>query len=289
MSPLAIGFGGDRDSQDLADARQDPRAKTEGKPAALLDFFAALREIERNVMTTRLGLAELALVDATDERRGTLRPETAGQRAEFARIEIANDYPYLHSNAICSLHHALDTLVRTLVPVATEMVQKAVFDHISSRLEDHVASELESLDEASRDAITQAVRGYIDEELVPGPERPIGPISARYEEPLSAVHLGEREDAPIPSEMKEALSEILQLRNAMVHNAGRVNAKMLARAPSLRARYGVGDLVRPTSLELRRYYAATNVYAAEIMHRFGRDFTEPPDLEQWTLYRPLGM
>jgi hypothetical protein len=76
------------------------------------------------------------------------------------------------------------------------------------------------------------------------------------------------------------------LRDVWVHRAGRVDARALDQAPTLRERYQEGQFVRFTADDYRTYSAALRCYGEEVI---GRLIPPAPEhrvvLSDWRLYR----
>jgi CubicO group peptidase (beta-lactamase class C family) len=84
---------------------------------------------------------------------------------------------------------------------------------------------------------------------------------------------------PIPTDLDEALTEVVALRHVLAHRAGRVDRRAVKQAPTLR--YADGDLVRIPRDEYRRYSAALWTYGEEVIHRLMKDLAPAPSLHSW--------
>lgn len=283
-------------------ARRDPRLEREDG-AVGAEFYDEIEEAERVRGLGILGLHELKLTLERKERElgvnhddSNLTPQQAStlqaywERAESARIEIANDYAALNAQALIAMHSALDALVDGFAPAMREIRVDAFSEEISRRVNETEPELVAKIDPEKREMIDEALRTVVDAQL---PELEVlrGSGASRYERRLASVGLGVPDVRPIPDDLDQALTELGAIRNVLVHRGGRIDSTARKQAPSLR--YREGQLVRVTRAEYRTYSAAINCYAAEIVFRPLRSWPEAsdgdgPDLASWRKYCRLG-
>lgn len=298
FTPIGEDRLGELARSQIHSTRIDPCLERSGG-AAIVDFWAALEEAERTRLLGIWGLREVAQALEREEARiGVTRDtakredqlqilQAAWERAELARLELANEHPHLNAGALISLNSALDALVEELAPplraLRIDLLAQEVFERAEQR-EPEAANELSA---DVRDALQTAVRATLDKTIVPKLPRLTGSGVERYERLLADVGLGAPADRAIPDELNEALTELGALRDVLIHRAGRVDGRALDQAPSLR--YADGELVRIKNAAYRKYSAAVRCYANEILFRGIRSWPEVsdadgPDLERWRDY-----
>lgn len=283
-------------------ARSDPRLSRE-RGAALADFWDAMEEAERVHMLGILGMHELVgVLDREEQRLGASRsqpdlpPNTAAhlqafwERAEMARLELANGTPHLNAQALISMNSALDALVEELVPAVRDVRRRGLVEAMLSDVKARVPAFAELADEV-RERIESVVEDFIDDRL-PKAERLRESGARRYERVLGGAGLAAPRDRPIPPDLDCALTELGALRDVLIHRSGRVDARARKQAPSLA--YGDGQMVRIGDEDLRVYSAAVRCYAAEVQYRLFRGWMDlpdeaVPDLARWRDYRRLGV
>jgi hypothetical protein len=264
------------------------------------DFWAAIAEAERNHFLGVLGLHELlGALEREEQRLDVSHDEdipadvarslqAAWERAEMARVEIANGHPHLNAEALLSMNSALDALVDEWVPAMRAIRVRWLADQWFGLAESKAPQVARKLTSEQQEAIREALRGTLTEKLLTDLEPLRGSGLGRYEPRLAQEGLGEPADRPIPEDLSEALAELGAIRDVLVHRAGRIDEKGLQQAPSLD--YEDGELVRLTPEDYRRYSAAINCYAAEILFRSVRDWPEAsdeedgPNLAKWRGY-----
>lgn len=285
-------------------ARRDPRLGRR-RGAMVADFWDAMEEAERIRMLGVMGLHELQhTLEREEHRLGLSRSDddlptdvaanlqASWERAEMARIEIANGHPHLNAQALLSMNSALDALVEEFVPSMRSIRLDWLTHQMFQRAEEKEPEAARRLTLEMREHLIDAVRSLIADDLVPKLKGLHGSGVARYETRLAQEGLGAPSDRPIPNDLDEALAELGAVRDVLVHRAGRVDARALQQAPSLR--YEDGELVRISSAEFRTYSAAVRCYAAEILFRSIRHWPEAsderdaPDLPGWRGYYRIG-
>ena len=302
---------GDLARAQIEAARRDPRLDR-AKGATVVDFWDACEEAERVRLLGILGLQELTRTLARHERELGVRRDdpnlapnvkatlqAAWERAESARAEIANGHPYLSAQALISLNSALDALVEDFAPAMRAiriqaMREQAVRTVEGAQPEAFAAAKAQLGADRFETAIhvLKQAMGQTIGDMFPKEERLYGSGADRYERVLRAARLDAPGDRPIPQDLDMALTELGALRDVLIHRGGRVDARALKQAPSLR--YADGDFVRISPDDYRTYSAAINCYAAEINYRVVRswpgvtDATHGPRLDHWRDYRRIG-
>lgn len=119
-----------------------------------------------------------------------------------------------------------------------------------------------------------------------------GSGARRYEALPAQKGFGAPADRPVSPDLDRALAELGALRDALVHRAGRVDARALQQAPALP--YEDDDLVRVSDDDYRTCSATIRCYAMEISFRSIRrwpkvsDAQDGPDLAGWRGYCRIG-
>lgn len=286
-------------------ARRDPRTDRP-RGSLVQDFWSAVEEAERARTFGIAGLHSLTEALKREEQRlgvrrddsdldtgKSSRLQTAWERAEMARAEIASQHPQLNAQALVSIVSALDALVEELAPAMRSVLADVSVEDAMSYADHEAPEAAAKLDDRVRKVIRSRMVKTVTERLA-GPEAPRGPGSERYESVLKAVGLGAPPDRPVPEDLDLALAEVNALRDVLVHRAGRIDARALRKAPSLSARYKEGELIRLDRDDWRRYSAALRCYASEILYRGIRahpsisDERHGPDLPGWRGYVRIG-
>ncbi len=224
----------------------------------------------------------------TSEQARTL--QAAWERAESARIEIANDHPQLNAQALISMNSALDALVEEWTPQLRSMRARWLADTAMKEADEANPDAALLLSPELRDSLEQTIQSFVADKL--GKIAQLGGAGTkRYETLLRPEGLGAPADRPIPDDMDAALTELWALRNVLIHKAGRVDEKALEQAPSLS--YEKDQFVRISGDDYRRFSAAIRCYASEIQFRVIRGWPEVndsdgPDLSRWRGYYVLG-
>jgi hypothetical protein len=303
--PATIGEDGlgDFARTQIDRARNDPRLGRK-RGATVADFWIAMEEAERVRMLGIMGLHELThTLERHEQLLGASRDDddlpdnvarklqAAWERAESARIEIANGHPHLNAQALGAMNSALDALVEEWVPAMRTARTQWLIDQAIQQTDEQHPELADTLTPELRETLVAALRSYVGDQL-PKLDRLLGSGIERYETRLSREWLGAPADRPIPQDLDRALAELGALRNVLTHRAGRVDQKALEQAPSLR--YQDGELVRISAEEYREYSAAVRCYAGEIQFRSVRnwpkvtDEKDGPNLAGWRGYRVIG-
>jgi len=271
------------------------------------DFWSAIEEAERVRMLGVLGLHELQNVLHREEQRLGVSHKTANlpgdvardlqaawERAEMARLEIANGHPHLNAQALLSMNSALDALVEEFAPKMRELRLQALDEGVLRRVEERATEAAQDVEPETRERVLEALHPVLEQEVtrlaeaaesrLPKPKKLRGSGSVRYERVLAEVGLGAPDDRRLPEDLDQALTELGAVRDVLVHRAGRVDTRALDQAPSLP--YQDGELVRISGDDYRTYSAAVRCYAGEITFRSIRGWPEVsdedgPDLERW--------
>jgi hypothetical protein len=303
---MSTGIGeqqlGDFARSQFAAARRDPRLERK-RGAMIADFKVAMDEAERVRTLGVSGLHELTLTVERHERQlgvscddESLAPnvartlQAAWERAESARIEIANGHPHLNAQALVSMNSALDALVEEWMPSLRAMRARWMAEQAIKKTNEESPQPLGAVAPELRQGVADALRLEV--------ERKLGKVDKlknkgvnRYESLLAQEGLAVPPDRPIPEDLDVALTEVGALRDVLIHRAGRVDPKALEQAPALR--YHDGELVRISCEEYRIYSAAIRCYATEIQLRPMRNWPELTDehlpaLADWRSYYILG-
>lgn len=275
----------------LADARRDPRL-AHGREAVVADWWAAMGAAERVRTLADWGIHELVDSEVREERRvdasGHTDPadprrraasEAAHQRAVLARAEWDNQLVEHNAMTLISMVCALDALVEELVPRARKML----VEHQSRSLVDLVREQdpdaAAQVGDANLEVIRRVVQQILDERLGNFDSSPRGAGAKRWEDVLRHAGLQAPPERPIPADLDRALTEVVALRHVLAHRAGRVDARALKQASSLR--YADGDLVRVAHADYLLYSAALWTYGQEVIRRLIGNVALPAPLSNW--------
>lgn len=304
MPPVGESGLGAYAREQIERARSDPRL-ARGAEAVVADFWQALEEAERTRMLGVLGLHELTHTLSRHEQNLGVKHTDAGldinarstlqaawERAESARIELANGHPHLNAQAILSYCSALDAMVENLLKSWRSFRVMRVVDEMMATAASKVPAAAQAVDPEALDAIREVLTTRVAKKaLGKAPAlRDSGPD--RYERLLAKIGLHAPEDRPLPQGLVDALTELNVLRNVLMHRAGRIDLPAMNSARTLS--YKRGQLVRVDRDDYRRYSAAVHCYGQEITFRGIRawpevtDEADGPDLEGWEGYYALG-
>jgi hypothetical protein len=273
----------------LARARRDPRL-SHGRDVVVADWWAAMEAAERVRRLADWGLQELLdsetherqrldSLDAVDPSMRERSMRAARQRAELARAERDNQMIELNAMTLVAMVSAIDALAESLVPRARELLieyrARSIMEQAAQRAPDAV----ERLAPEVLDEIRETLMRLRRERAPELNAVPRGAGAKRWEEVLRQARLDAPSDRPIPSDLDEALAEVVALRHVLVHRAGRVDSRALKRASSLP--HGDGELVRISRNDYRRYSAALWTYGEEVIRRLGFHSADGPSLADW--------
>ncbi|HLI32222.1 MAG TPA: hypothetical protein VKU89_05730 [Solirubrobacteraceae bacterium] len=211
------------------------------------------------------------------DRRAAL--DAARERAELARAERANQLVEHNAMTLVSMVGALDALVEELVPRAREMLVEHQAQALIDQARGQEPEATARVGDAGLEAIRVAVQKVLNERLGSFDSSPRGTGAKRWEDMLRHAGLQAQPERPIPSDLDQALTEVVALRHVLAHRAGRVDARALAQAPSLR--YADGDLVRVTHADYLVYSAALWTYGEEVVRRLLGELAPAPPLADW--------
>ncbi len=281
---------------ELQAAKRDPRLDRP-RGATIGDFHDYLAEAERVRRLHIWSLHEMrqALVrEGTRLEAGRSLPDlredvaatlvAAAERAQLAEAEIANDHPYVNGTTLVGMHGALDALVDELAPATSSWT----VDQHARAVVEQARTRHPELTEALSPEVIRAVQLALRDELakqVPKIPRLWGHGVERWERLLRPAGLGAPTMRAIPPDLDQALKELTNLRDVLVHRAGRLDSKAVRACPSLteELHFREGHLVRLRRPHYRRYSAAVRAYGAEIIRRTlargGMDY--PVDLANW--------
>jgi hypothetical protein len=268
--------------QDITRARKDPRIDRDFA-APVGDFFDAVKEAERARRLAMWGLQDLSISKVDPDRpRSDPQSIAAAERAALAQADLSNEHPFLNAMTLVALYSALDALVEDLAPEVFKLQLRIRSSEMIRRVAEEHTAEWEQLTQDQRRAMEEAVFSVLSQQVAP-PRfgRVRGEGTARYEAILATVGLDAPADRSIPQDMDQALAEFSALRDVIVHRGSRVDERALQLAPSLN--YQVGQLVRLTRSDYRRYAAAIRTYGMEISRRLVGPNVFDLDLTKWRL------
>jgi len=181
--------------------------------------------------------------------------ETFGPKmAEFAESEAASGSPYLYSLGIVRLWSILETFVgdvaliqlkyrkEALQSKALRSIQVPAVEFLAAEEDERLRSLFVRLREATR--------------------APLQIGAGKFEALLDAVAIG----GPIHAPVRKALLELSQLRNAIVHTAGRADSRLLEACPWLELKEG--DPINPQEIQFDLFVYSSDWYTLELARRF---------------------
>ena len=267
----------------LDEARDVPRRDLLGYSrvvAIVEDWAMAMSIAERVRVVADWSLEELVQSEARERghrawgRWRRAAAAAASERAALAAAEKTDHMVELNAMTLVSMLGAVDALVEAIVPTTRETVVEYL-----ARLMTHGARNLAPNAQALQ-AAEQEVQDFRSQnQLRPSDAAPRGTGAQRWESVLKNTGMQAPLERPIPEDLDRTLNEIVELRHVLIHRAGRVDSRALRHARSLP--YRVGELVRMSAEDYRRYSAALWTYGEEIVHRLTGDFADTPSLRDW--------
>jgi hypothetical protein len=182
----------------------------------------------------------------------------AEQHAAFARREIENGFPVLHANTALAVWSHLEAGVRLFLARWLEH-EKTAFDLDAVQRLKVKIGEYERLQGEDR-------YFYIVDRLEQEVSAPLKCGINRFESVLDPFGLSGKVDADVQRD----LFELNQVRNCLMHRAGRVDRRFVEACPWL----GL-EVVQPLKVTpdaTRRYISSVLLYATELVCRVGEQF-----------------
>lgn len=214
-------------------------ARTQGQ-VDLVESLANYRRLEGRWSEKKEGEAKRQL-------------EAAKQEADLARREVANNFPFLHAQAVLLLCSSFECLIydflRTWLKHEPRALQREEIQKIKIRFADYQSmTEEERLDYVVRE---------LERDLKVSDR--IG--TGRFEGLLGGVGLS----GPVPKAIQRDLFELYQIRNVLAHRRGLVDKKLAEACPWLRLK--VGGEICIDHKGYAKYSRAVSAYAALLIHR----------------------
>lgn len=173
--------------------------------------------------------------------------------AELAKKEIDRNYSSIASQSIIVLWSALEAAVRDFTVnwllAFPHLLEKSSISSIKIRLGDFLGL---TDDDRARFIIAELERS-VAAKLKPG----VG----RFEAVLEQIDLG----GSVSDEIRRDILELSAIRNALVHNAGHADAKLLTLCPWLNI--CAGDVLAVSPADYRKYMPSVLRYSASIIER----------------------
>lgn len=264
----------------IEQAENDPRAESE---VGLRDaFYAATGEAESLRFLAQLGLMKVSRQPDDNGSADVRARQAIWEQSHMAQLMVNADFPYLNGITLVSIYSAVDALIEGLVP---SRVEAGVAMRILS-----VLAELDvDLNDARTERLfkTTMASEKVLEHLAKMAKR-AGRVGSgglsRYERHLRVAGLVDFPDRRFPDDLDVALKEIGALRDVLVHNGARVDARAVAKAPTLPEHgYHEGSFLRIGREAYRVYSAALFTFAEEVLDRMllqvGQD--RPNRLADW--------
>ena len=187
------------------------------------------------------------------EEEAKRKLEATKLEAELAQREVANNFPFLHAQAVLLLCSSFECLIYDFLRIwlmhEPRTLQREEIQRIKIRFADYQSmSEKERLEYVVRE---------LERDLRTSDRIGIG----RFEGLLGAVGLS----GPVPKAMQRDLFELYQIRNVLAHRRGLVDRKLAETCPWLRLK--VGSAIRIDQKGYTKYSKVVSAYAVLLIHR----------------------
>lgn len=199
-------------------------------------------------------VTDLAKVNGEiDEAQAQRELQFAAQERDIAQSEISKDFPLLHAHAVVSIYVALEVFTRDLVTAwilnKPEVLKTKTFGLIKINV-----AEYENFTKFERVE-------FVVNELEKALRVDFRPGVARTEAVLEALGVS----GPVEPSIRDAIFEMSQVRNLIVHCASVADKRFVTNCP----RFGikVGDYLAVSSNKLREYATATLQYLTLVATR----------------------
>jgi hypothetical protein len=181
------------------------------------------------------------------------RLEEARKRADFAKQEIERGFPLLHGHSLVGVWGALEVYVRDLIVAWLLNVSDALASEGLSSIKIPLA-EFERLSSHERmEALVDELDRRMNASLRAG--------VSRFEYLLKPLGLA----GHVRRHRRQALYELHQLRNAIVHARAVADRRLVERCPQLG--YSVGDPIRISREGYTEYYVQALYYQLDVENR----------------------
>jgi len=204
-------------------------------------------------MPNLLEALELLSDEADDQEAADV--EAAKREAKLAEREVDTGFPVLHAWAVVGLWTLLEAMVRDLVATWLKRKPTAWRCECVAGLRVRIG-EYQAVPEYQRHAF---VADLLERELGAGLRAGV----ARFETLLEPFGLA----GAIPKRLRREIFELGQVRNALVHRAGKVDRQLLDACPWLD--HKIGDDLHVTGPTLLSYQGAAIAYVKLIICRLG--------------------
>lgn len=180
----------------------------------------------------------------------------------FVTMQNAEGFPFLHQLSVARLWSILETVVDDAVahvlrrsppaglPATVRSIRAPIFEYL--------AADEESQTTFLLDCVKQDVRSSLKVGV------------GRFESLLSAVGYGGEVDDLV----RRALLELSEVRNVVVHRAGKADDRIVGRCPWMKL--SKGSRLQLTRRDFSRYVAASDWYAFELLHRLLHTVEDSP-------------
>ncbi|MCW2992596.1 MAG: hypothetical protein JWQ18_91 [Conexibacter sp.] len=240
----------------IEQAENDPRR---ADAVGLRDaFYAATGEAENLRFLAELGLRKVSAQPVDHQAKW--------EQAYMAQLMIDGDFAYVNGMTLVAIYSAVDAMIESMVPSRVEAIialqALAILDQLGSELDSAEAERL------FKSAMASVQMSEALAKLVKKAGRVGSGGLSRYERHLQVAGLANFPDREFPDDLDVALKEIGALRDVVVHGGAKVDAKAVAKAPTLPERgYAEGSFVRIGRTDYRTYSAALYTFAEEVLDR----------------------
>jgi hypothetical protein len=177
----------------------------------------------------------------------------ANRQAELARPEVERDFPLLHAHALLGLWSGLEALVEdsavAWLLAKPDILQRPEFSKIRIPIGEYRLLAPESQMSYIINEVQRDIR------LMPG--------ITRFERLLNLIGLG---GAVSDEELRKAIYEAQQVRNALAHRGGLADRKLLEACPWLGLKHG--QPLHVTHERFLYYRNAIYIYTGDVLNRF---------------------
>jgi hypothetical protein len=180
----------------------------------------------------------------------------------FITTQSAEGFPFLHQLSVARLWSILETVVDdavahvlrrsppTELPAAVRSIRAPIFEYLAADEESQATFLLDCVKQDIRSSLKVGV--------------------GRFESLLSAVGYGGEVDDLV----RRALLELSEVRNVVVHRAGKADERIVERCPWMTL--SKGSRLQLTRRDFSRYVAASDWYAFELLHRLMHTVEDSP-------------
>ena len=230
----------------------------------LVEAIAALDRV-RNEPTAAEESGDTEILDSEAKSGHQRKLERAKEEAAFAEQEIANDFPFLHGQAVVYAWSVLEAYVRGVAKNFLVHEPIALKQEVATKIKIPLADYQRMTDEGRME--------YIIKEIADELRSPLEQGIGQFEIVLNAFGLG----GAVPADTRKDIFELQQVRNVLVHRGGIADLRLITACPWLKLNSGQSVLISHEMFA--RYGAAVIRYVFIIRQRIRSYFGL--SIEEW--------